>query len=302
MIMLYKIGLALIAYAVQRTRKTARELLQYQSESVAERASVLMEGEGAGETKTGEEIKAAAAGILRAVVIFGFAFAIIFPIATSMRFTTAIHRALIIILVATPISVITALPLSGIMGIAFSAQYGVLFNNAKTMEKVGSAKTVIFDKNGVFSDESPKLVAIKSDILDEKTFMDFIAHAAYYSEQPFAQAIASAYNAEYMLDVISDFHEIPGSGVELQISDKSVLLATASVMAERGVRIPQDVQLIGYDGITDYATGRHACSTIVQPIAQMAETAVRLLLDVEASAPRNICLPVRYAPGGTTKD
>ena len=74
-------------------------------------------------------------------------------------------------------------------------------------------------------------------------------------------------------------------------------------LAERGVRIPQDVQLIGYDGITDYATGRHACSTIVQPIAQMAETAVRLLLnDGEASAPRNICLPVRYAPGGTTKD
>lgn len=74
-------------------------------------------------------------------------------------------------------------------------------------------------------------------------------------------------------------------------------------LAERGVRIPQDVQLIGYDGITDYATGRHACSTIVQPIAQMAETAVRLLLNGgEASAPRNICLPVRYAPGGTTKD
>lgn len=74
-------------------------------------------------------------------------------------------------------------------------------------------------------------------------------------------------------------------------------------LSEQGVNIPQDVQLIGYDGITDYATGRYACSTIVQPIAQMAETAVRLLLDNGgAVSPSTVCLPVRYAQGGTTRE
>ena len=68
------------------------------------------------------------------------------------------------------------------------------------------------------------------------------------------------------------------------------------------VRIPEDVQLIGFDGITDYATGRYLCSTIVQPISKMAETAVNLLLDnTGASAPANVCLPVHYAWGGTTR-
>lgn len=72
-------------------------------------------------------------------------------------------------------------------------------------------------------------------------------------------------------------------------------------LTEQGVSIPQEVQLIGYDGITDYATGRYVCSTIVQPIAQMAETAVRLLLEEGGrSSPLNICLPVQYAWGGTT--
>ena len=71
----------------------------------------------------------------------------------------------------------------------------------------------------------------------------------------------------------------------------------------QGIRIPEDIQLIGYDGITDYATGRYTCSTIVQPIAQIAETAVSLLLDTTGLAvPTSICLPVRYAPGGTTRD
>ena len=74
-------------------------------------------------------------------------------------------------------------------------------------------------------------------------------------------------------------------------------------LSGRGIRVPESVQLIGYDGITDYATGRYYCSTIVQPIEQMAETAVEMLLNVEnLSAGVNACLPVRYASGGTTRE
>lgn len=74
-------------------------------------------------------------------------------------------------------------------------------------------------------------------------------------------------------------------------------------LRSRGILIPQDVQIIGYDGIIDYATGRFTCSTIVQPIAEMAETAVRALLSADDGlAPANISLPVYYAPGGTTQD
>ena len=71
----------------------------------------------------------------------------------------------------------------------------------------------------------------------------------------------------------------------------------------RGLRIPEDVQLIGYDGTRRFFSEDFVCSTIVQPIQQMAETCVDLLMrwhEVPTSA--LICLPVYYAPGGTTKD
>lgn len=71
-------------------------------------------------------------------------------------------------------------------------------------------------------------------------------------------------------------------------------------MVSRGIRIPEDVQVIGYDGILDFATGRYVCSTIVQPVADMAETAVHLLLHGD-NTPANVSLPVQYARGGTTK-
>lgn len=80
-------------------------------------------------------------------------------------------------------------------------------------------------------------------------------------------------------------------------------LRVCEFLREQGIRVPEDVQIIGYDGIVDFATRRYICSTIVQPISEMAETAVRFLLNPEnALAPANISLPVYFAPGGTTKE
>ena len=70
-----------------------------------------------------------------------------------------------------------------------------------------------------------------------------------------------------------------------------------------GVRVPEDVQVIGFDGIRDYVTGKYFCSTIVQPVKQIAETAVNLLLEKDAvKGPALVILPVFYAPGGTTRE
>ena len=45
------------------------------------------------------------------------------------------------------------------------------------------------------------------------------------------------------------------------------------------------------------------CSTIVQPVAEMAETAVKMVLSPDyRGLPQLICLPVRYQPGGTTRE
>lgn len=69
------------------------------------------------------------------------------------------------------------------------------------------------------------------------------------------------------------------------------------------VRVPEDVQVIGFDGVSDYFSGRPVCSTIVQPVAEMAEAAVDILLTPRESRIQALTsLPVSYRPGGTTKD
>lgn len=68
-----------------------------------------------------------------------------------------------------------------------------------------------------------------------------------------------------------------------------------------GQRIPEDVQLIGFDGIRFFGDKDYICSTIVQPVAEIAKMCVSLLLEENMpEKPSLVCLPVSYAYGGTT--
>lgn len=75
------------------------------------------------------------------------------------------------------------------------------------------------------------------------------------------------------------------------------------LLEEMGHRVPEDVQIIGFDGIRHFGSETLYCSTIVQPVQKIAEIAVELLLlEDRANVPAVVCLPVSYAPGGTTKE
>ena len=74
-------------------------------------------------------------------------------------------------------------------------------------------------------------------------------------------------------------------------------------LKELGIKVPEDVQIIGFDGVRQFNSEDLYCSTIVQPMAQLAETSVDIVLREDRSnLPSLICLPVSYVPGGTTKE
>lgn len=74
------------------------------------------------------------------------------------------------------------------------------------------------------------------------------------------------------------------------------------IIESMGLRVPEDVQVIGFDGLQHFGGGDFVCSTIVQPVQQIAQACVDLLLEDKVGAvPTLMCLPVQYAFGGTTK-
>ncbi len=76
-----------------------------------------------------------------------------------------------------------------------------------------------------------------------------------------------------------------------------------TMLTEMGVRVPEDVQIIGFDGLRKFGDADLYCSTIAQPVRKLAETSVDLLLTEDRSQlPAMVCLPVSYLPGGTTRE
>ena len=70
-----------------------------------------------------------------------------------------------------------------------------------------------------------------------------------------------------------------------------------------GVDVPNEVQIIGHDGMQWMNRGKYLVSTIVQPVPDMARKSVELLLkkirgeEIETLT----ILPVTFVEGGTTR-
>lgn len=82
-----------------------------------------------------------------------------------------------------------------------------------------------------------------------------------------------------------------------------IALEVLKILKKLGLRVPEDVQVIGFDGVQPFNNGDYVCSTIVQPVKDIAEMCVELLLQENMTAkPPLVCLPVSYTYGHTTKD
>lgn len=76
------------------------------------------------------------------------------------------------------------------------------------------------------------------------------------------------------------------------------------ILRESGYKVPEDVQVIGFDGATNYMFDSLKVSTIQQPIKELAIEAVSLLLALDKKQTRleQVVLPVRFVAGGTTRE
>lgn len=245
LILLYQIGLLLLKFTKEHTKKAALDLVQGRDEDVIAHMRELAGNEESCSMAIENVMRSSAGTILRLAMLFAVVYAIALPLFTSFGFLVSIHRALIILLIATPMSVVASIPVAGLVGLCSSASHGLVFNNAYSMEAMADASVAVIDKSGVFTDECPRVISMYSDVLDQETFLNFVAHAVYYSEQPVANAISAVFDRDYRLDVIKDFREIPGYGVELSIDGIPVTFATAEYLRGRGLDIDESGETAG---------------------------------------------------------
>lgn len=81
----------------------------------------------------------------------------------------------------------------------------------------------------------------------------------------------------------------------LVFANDQMAVGAYDVLERRGVRVPADVAVVGFDGIPLGRVVRPGLTTVTQPMRRLGETAVDLLIDrltQPTRAPRSVLLPV----------
>ncbi|WP_174614755.1 LacI family DNA-binding transcriptional regulator [Virgibacillus ihumii] len=88
-------------------------------------------------------------------------------------------------------------------------------------------------------------------------------------------------------------------------SDDLIASYVMKEAADRGINIPNDLKLVGYDGTETIRLVRPELSTVVQPIKEIAEKAVELLItqmnNMEEVVPTEVTLPVKLLENESTR-
>lgn len=268
---LYQLGYAMLNYVIKRTKATLTDYVPEENKKDIAMLRTIVTRPNAGVSSLQREIEPYLDVFTIAVLVVAVIYAVLMPIIANITFAASVRRALMLMLTAIPLSVVSSLPICSLTGIASSAAYGVFIKNTDVLYTASDIKTVVFDKSDVLCEGLPKLKSITSPVFDDKTFIRLSAYIAYYSDQRIAAPIVSAYKGCVNPEIIQNFTDIPGCGMEVTIRGIRIFLGTEALLQARGVEIPAGKASDGpvlYMVIADRCAGRLDFEENISPYAE----------------------------------
>ena len=151
-----------------------------------------------------------------------------------------------VLVVATPCSLIFATPVSIMSGINKAAKLGIIVKSGASMEQIGKAEAVLFDKTGTITFGTPvveKIVTINS--INPDDLLMKAASVEQFSSHPAARALVrKAQERSMKIMMPTDFHEIPGAGVEADINGEYIVVGSESIFEKSNERSIEYTQAI----------------------------------------------------------
>lgn len=196
------------------------------------------------------------------------------------------HRALAVVVVATPCPLILAAPAAIVAGLSRAARRGVIVKGGAALEALAKTRVVLFDKTGTITTGRPRVAAVVpfgDRSADE--MLRFAGALEQVSVHPFAPAIvAEARGRRLPLAFPTDVREELGSGIAGRIDGVRVALgqiawiAPAEADSERVAAVAMRTAIEGSSCVFVAVEGRLAGAIVLRdPIRAEAPRVVRAL-------------------------
>lgn len=240
---LYQISVVVIQLLIEKSRQNALNMVN-REEAIRDLLEDVLIQKDFCEIQMGSIMERNAHMPLVCAKVLAVLYAVIMPILSHYSIKVSIHRAIIILSVTTPFSMLVAMPIIGMISLGFSAANGSVFKNASALESLSLVKSLILDKLGFFHFQPPKILYAHSDVLDDTTFMTFVFHVVYNSEQRFAKIIQAEQKLIYQSNVVTEFKECDG-GIQAKIGSSVVFFGPKSFILANGLKLPKMAEIDG---------------------------------------------------------
>ena len=151
-------------------------------------------------------------------------------------FSQWLYRALVFLVISCPCALVISIPLGFFGGIGGASANGILIKGGNYLEALNQVDTVVFDKTGTLTKgvfEVDKIVTFGKLSKDELLML--AAYAESFSNHPIAASVLKAYGKTVDKNLISDFKETAGFGIEASIEGKKVLLGNEKLMKKEKI-------------------------------------------------------------------
>ena len=203
-----------------------------------------------------------------------------------------LYRGLVFLVISCPCALVVSIPLGYFGGIGLASKNGVLFKGANFLDVMTKVNTVVMDKTGTLTEGVFEVQTVKTNHLDERTFLQYVAAVESKSTHPIATAITSyakgiLNNPKPKVETADTAHsfaalevtEIPGSGLKATVNGKSVLVGNTRLLESQGIQfhaglldIAETVVTVAIDGVYE---GHLVIADAVKPDAKAAVQALQ---------------------------
>ena len=189
----------------------------------------------------------------------------------------SVRRATMLLIIASPVSMFAAIPVIRLCAGCSAARAGVVFDSCGAMDGMASAVTAALNETGTLTEGSPRVVDVKAGRMGKDVLLKIAAHALSYSSSPQSRSIIEAYGGTIYIDLIENFNEAPGYGVEVRVDGIPIRVGTRELMRIGHVDIPdsdlyiEDGETCVYVAITNEYAG---CIVLSDPVREDAAAGI----------------------------
>lgn len=189
-----------------------------------------------------------------------------------------LYRALVFLVISCPCALVISIPLGFFGGIGAASKKGILVKGGNYLDALNHVDTVILDKTGTLTKGKFQVVKIKSvSEFSEAEILKFAAYAESNSNHPIAFSILEEYGEEINKDLIKDYQEIFGHGIQIQFENKKIIVGNYKLMRKHNIKIKKSDALgtVIYIAVDKKASGFIIIEDEIRNNARDAVDAIR---------------------------